>query len=119
MEGADFGVGLEGGVAEIAGRWMECGWIAICKSGSEKIGLGTSARFELSPGIVRSLQAGKELQTDPGQTGCGAPAVAATRPAPRSVSLPGDGACVAGEHRWQMESGPDGLLPHDSQVARR
>jgi len=58
---ATFGIGLEGGVQEICGRWLECGFIAVVERASGRVGLGTSARYELSAKIVARLQQGEEL----------------------------------------------------------
>ncbi|KAJ3140420.1 hypothetical protein HK101_003502 [Irineochytrium annulatum] len=57
---ADFGVGIEGGVQEIAGKWFESGWVAVVDA-KGKTGLGTSARYQLSEGIMRRIKAGEEL----------------------------------------------------------
>lgn len=57
---AEYGVGLEGGIEKVGGRWFECGWIAVVdRDGRE--GLGTSARFEVSDHIVAELMGGREL----------------------------------------------------------
>ncbi|KAJ3046177.1 hypothetical protein HK097_000989 [Rhizophlyctis rosea] len=60
---ADYGIGIEGGTHTIPliSRTFESGWIAIIHSKSGKIGLGSSARFELSPKIVQRLKTGEEL----------------------------------------------------------
>ncbi|KXS14032.1 Maf/Ham1 [Gonapodya prolifera JEL478] len=58
-EGAMYGVGLEGGAHQIGFRWFECGWIAVIDP-SGQLGLGTSARFELSPKIMRRILSGNE-----------------------------------------------------------
>lgn len=52
--GADLGVGMEGGVCEVEGRWFLTGWVAIVdKTG--KIGLASGGRLELPEKIVREL----------------------------------------------------------------
>lgn len=57
---ADFGIGMEGGIHKIGKKWFECGWIAVVdKKG--KIGLGSSARFEVSPKIHKRLNGGEDL----------------------------------------------------------
>ncbi|CAJ1031521.1 Protein of unknown function DUF84, putative [Leishmania lindenbergi] len=62
IPGADYGVGLEGGIEDIAGRWFECGWMAIVERKTGKCGIGSSARFEMSETIMRPiLNEGKEL----------------------------------------------------------
>jgi len=59
---ADFGVGMEGGIHKLGDKWYECGWIAVIdKKGT--IGIGSSARFELSGKIMKEILAGKELAT--------------------------------------------------------
>ncbi|KAG5471385.1 hypothetical protein LSCM1_01469 [Leishmania martiniquensis] len=59
---ADYGVGLEGGIEHIAGRWFECGWMVILEQTTGKCGIGSSARFEMSETIMRPiLNEGKEL----------------------------------------------------------
>ncbi|CBZ29219.1 conserved hypothetical protein [Leishmania mexicana MHOM/GT/2001/U1103] len=59
---ADYGVGLEGGIEHIAGRWFECGWMVVLERKTGKCGIGSSARFEMSETIMRPiLNEGKEL----------------------------------------------------------
>ncbi|KAG5496987.1 hypothetical protein GH5_01505 [Leishmania sp. Ghana 2012 LV757] len=59
---ADYGVGLEGGIEYIAGRWFECGWMVILERATGKCGIGSSARFEMSETMMRPiLNEGKEL----------------------------------------------------------
>lgn len=57
---ADYGVGLEGGVALIAGRWFDSGWCVI-RSRSGSMGVGTTLRLAVPPPIVDLLHAGHEL----------------------------------------------------------
>jgi inosine/xanthosine triphosphatase len=58
----DYAVGLEGGVGEVGGVYMECGWIAVVDARDEaRVGWGTSARFQLCEKIVQRLKAGEEL----------------------------------------------------------
>lgn len=58
---ADIAIGMEGGFSKIGKKWFECGWIAVVdKEG--KIGLGSSARYELSSKIINELLIGKELK---------------------------------------------------------
>lgn len=58
---ADFGIGMEGGMNKIGNKWFESGWIAVVNKNG-RIGLGTSARFELSDKIAKKLLSGKELR---------------------------------------------------------
>lgn len=57
---ADYGIGIEGGFQHLCGRYFECGWVAVAHRDG-RIGLGTSARFELSKKIIEPILAGKEL----------------------------------------------------------
>lgn len=60
VKGAEFGVGMEGGVHKIGKKWFESGWIAVVdKKG--KIGLGTSARWEMSAKVMGKLKGKNEL----------------------------------------------------------
>ena len=57
---ADYGIGMEGGIHKISNKWFEGGWIAVVdKKG--KIGLGSSARFEVSAKIHKRLLKGENL----------------------------------------------------------
>jgi len=58
---ADFGVGQEGGVECVGGdTWFECGWIVV-RHRSGKIGVGSSARFQVAPVVMDELKKGTEL----------------------------------------------------------
>lgn len=60
VKDAEFGVGMEGGVHKIGKKWFESGWIAVVdKKG--KIGLGTSARWEMSGKVMGKLEGKGEL----------------------------------------------------------
>lgn len=60
VKGAEFGVGMEGGVHKIGKKWFESGWICVVdKTG--KIGLGTSARWEMSDKVMSKLEGKNEL----------------------------------------------------------
>ncbi|MEX2028522.1 MAG: inosine/xanthosine triphosphatase [Candidatus Curtissbacteria bacterium] len=60
VKDADFGVGMEGGIHKIGKKWFESGWIAVVdKTG--KVGLGTSARWEMSQKVIGKLDGGNEL----------------------------------------------------------
>lgn len=58
--GADFGVGMEGGIELVGEEWFECGWMAVV-SKDGKLGLGTSARVRVGKTIVKRLLEGEEL----------------------------------------------------------
>lgn len=60
---ADYGVGLEGGIEKVGDQWFECGWIAVVRrsDGGRQVGLGTSARFQISQKVAAELFAGREL----------------------------------------------------------
>lgn len=58
---ADFGVGMEGGLELVDGRWFECGWMAVVDV-TGKVGLGSTARAPVGPEILRRLlEKGEEL----------------------------------------------------------
>lgn len=57
---ADYGVGMEGGVHKIGNQWFESGWIAVIDK-ERKVGLGTSARWQISQKIIKSLNGKNEL----------------------------------------------------------
>lgn len=57
---ADFAIGMEGGVHKIGKHWFECGWIAVIdKNGN--LGLGSSARYQVSKKIAKLIYGGQEL----------------------------------------------------------
>jgi len=58
--GADFCVGLEGGIAQYHSRWFAFGAICIADAAS-RLGFGVSPLFELPPGVVDDLLGGSEL----------------------------------------------------------
>lgn len=60
VRGATYGVGMEGGIQQIGKKFFECGWIAVVDKNG-KVGLGSSARFELSVKIAKKLGKGFEL----------------------------------------------------------
>lgn len=59
---ADFGIGLEGGINKTAGRYYESCWIVACNK-EGKLGIGCSAKFELSNKFMQHILAGEELAT--------------------------------------------------------
>jgi len=60
MTDADFGVGIEGGVARFGNRWYNLGFVAIVARDG-KVGMGSSGWFECPPKILGKLERGKEL----------------------------------------------------------
>jgi len=57
---ADFYVGIEGGVQQIAGIWFGFGAVCIIDKSGDK-GFGASPQYELPEKIISELQNGKEL----------------------------------------------------------
>lgn len=60
VSGADFGVGLEAGLENIAGHWFTSGWVAVCDSKGRK-GIAQSTKIEVAPKIMKLVHEGKEL----------------------------------------------------------
>jgi inosine/xanthosine triphosphatase len=58
--GAAYCAGLEGGIAQLGGRWYTFGVVCIADA-SGRCGFGVSPMFELPPNIVARLLAGEEL----------------------------------------------------------
>jgi len=58
--GADYFVGIEGGIIQLYKKWFAFGCMCIANR-EGKTGFGTSAHFELPKGIVDELLNGKEL----------------------------------------------------------
>ena len=58
--GVDFGVGIEGGIMQLGGRWYNLGFVTIIdrKGG---MGTGTSGWFECPTPILNQLKHGREL----------------------------------------------------------
>ena len=60
LTGADFGIGIEGGVIKVGERWYNLGFIAIVdREGG--MGTGTTGWFECPPTILEQLKRGREL----------------------------------------------------------
>lgn len=58
--GADYGVGLEGGLERLGTQWFNGGWVcAVDKEGRE--GIGSSVRMAVPPAIMRLVLSGLEL----------------------------------------------------------
>lgn len=60
VEDADYGIGMEGGFHRIGDRVFESGWIVVVDRNG-KIGIGSSARMELSRRVFARMQEGIEL----------------------------------------------------------
>jgi inosine/xanthosine triphosphatase len=58
--GADYFVGIEGGIIELYSHWFAFGCMCIADRDG-KTGFGTSAHFELPQKVVKDLLNGKEL----------------------------------------------------------
>lgn len=57
---ADFGVGLEGGLAKIGEWWFDCGWIVVVdKKGLE--GIGSTIKLPTPAKMVKMIKRGMEL----------------------------------------------------------
>ena len=58
--GADFGVGLEGGIQKTKGLWFDTGWVVVIdKNGI--LGIGTSIRMQSPPVMMKYVHKGMEL----------------------------------------------------------
>jgi non-canonical (house-cleaning) NTP pyrophosphatase len=60
VEGANFGIGLEGGVETLDGIMYLSGWVAIVDE-NEMIGLGSAGHVEMPSDIAKELENGAEL----------------------------------------------------------
>ncbi len=60
VKGADFGVGLEGGVQDYSFGWFTAG-VAVIIDKKGKIGVGISASLPLEKEIIDEIKEGKEL----------------------------------------------------------
>jgi inosine/xanthosine triphosphatase len=58
--GADYYVGLEGGLIHSAGQWMECGWIVVLDSEGNE-GISTSPKMMISDAAYEFMKAGNNL----------------------------------------------------------
>lgn len=59
---ADYGVGLEGGMQEINGKWIETGWCVIVDKQNNE-GIGSSIHMQVPPKLMKHIHAGRELGT--------------------------------------------------------
>lgn len=60
MLGAEYFVGIEGGIIEAEGTWFGCGVVCVMNRDG-KVGYGTSGHFPLPQRITERLLAGEEL----------------------------------------------------------
>ena len=59
--GADFGVGIEGGIHKVVGKYFDSGWVVVVNKKGEE-GVGSSLRMETPPKAVKLvLEKGMEL----------------------------------------------------------
>jgi inosine/xanthosine triphosphatase len=60
IAGADWGVGLEGGMNRVAGEWFTCVWCVIFDG--RRATAGGGVHFQLPPAVVRAIvEEGKEM----------------------------------------------------------
>jgi inosine/xanthosine triphosphatase len=57
---ADFGVGLEGGLQQINGRWFDCGWMVVVDRAG-RVGIGSTLRMQVPERIMTLIRGGLEL----------------------------------------------------------
>lgn len=57
---ADYGVGIEGGLVELGGRWYNLGFVVIVNRGG-MVGTGTSGWFECPKIVLEEIGKGREL----------------------------------------------------------
>lgn len=57
---ADFGIGEEGGMNEIDGKWFETGWCVVVDTNGT-IGIGSAIRMEVPQKLMKHIHDGKEL----------------------------------------------------------
>lgn len=58
--GADFGVGLEGGLQLSGGKWFDCGWIVVVDADGLE-GIGSTVKMVVPEKIMELIRDGKEL----------------------------------------------------------
>ncbi|HET6231865.1 MAG TPA: inosine/xanthosine triphosphatase [Longimicrobiaceae bacterium] len=58
--GGDYGVGIEGGIANVGGIWFGVTWVAVVDR-EGRTGLASAARFQLPDPIADQVRAGREL----------------------------------------------------------
>ncbi|KAJ3281014.1 hypothetical protein HDU79_011160 [Rhizoclosmatium sp. JEL0117] len=60
VEGADFGIGVEGGIHKIGDQYFDGGWVVVVDKDG-RAGIGCSARYQLSQKIMELVLKGDEL----------------------------------------------------------
>ena len=60
LSDAEFGVGIEGGLAQFGSKWYNLGFVAVIDR-TGFLGTGTSGWFELPPSFLERLGRGEEL----------------------------------------------------------
>lgn len=60
--GADFGVGLEGGLQEYNGNWFDIGW-AVVEGSDDAQGIAPSVGICIPEALMEKVRAGKEVGT--------------------------------------------------------
>ena len=60
LTGAEFGVGIEGGIIKLGKKWYNLGFVTIIDKKGRR-GTGTSGWFECPPKILEQLKRGREL----------------------------------------------------------
>lgn len=58
--GADYGVGLEGGLQQLENHWFNCGWVSVVDTEGRE-GIGTTIRMIVPPALMKLVLAGREL----------------------------------------------------------
>ncbi|GHO44182.1 hypothetical protein KSX_23450 [Ktedonospora formicarum] len=58
--GADYGVGLEGGLQETGGIWFDCGWIVVTDSKGHQ-GTGATIKLVVPEAMLKMIREGMEL----------------------------------------------------------
>ena len=59
-KGANFAVGLEGGLQEFEGKWFDSGWVVV-RDNKGKEGIGAAIRIEMPSTMMDMIGEGKEL----------------------------------------------------------
>lgn len=61
MGDPDYSVGLEGGLVDFDGTWMECGVIAVLHKSSDTMGIGHTAGIQVPTGFIPRLIEGETI----------------------------------------------------------
>lgn len=60
LTGADYGVGLEGGLQQVGKHWFDCGWVVVIdRNGHE--GIGASVKLPIPARMMEMISQGMEL----------------------------------------------------------